>query len=95
MTDMKLDLDELSAEFRASLDETSAYKMERLLHTYVANPMSSVFMQIEIMKRLLERDPATLAGEVENLQKQVRLASDNIVTVVKALAAAFPKYDDE
>jgi hypothetical protein len=94
MTDLKLDLDELRDELREVLDEASAYKIERLLHTYVANPVTGIFTQVEIIKRALEKRPDMLPGEVENLSKQVKLASDNIVIVVKALAAAFPQSDD-
>ena len=93
MTDLNLDLDQLAEDLRSYLDEDSAYKMERLLHTYVANPMSSVFMQLEIMKRVFERKPEMIGDEIVNLQKQVQLASTNVVTVVKALAQAFPKED--
>ena len=94
MTDLNLDHDQLRDELRATLTRESAYKMERLLHTYVANPVSSIFMQLEIIKRVMEKRPDMLPGEIENLGKQVKLASENVVTVVKALAAAFPSEDD-
>lgn len=95
MTDLKLDFDTLRDELQRVLTPESAYKIERLLHTYVANPVTGIFTQVEIIKRALEKRPDMLPGEVENLGKQVSLASDNIVIVVKALAAAFPQTDDE
>lgn len=95
MTDMKLDLDELTAELKTVLTKESAYKMERLLHTYVANPVTGLYMQVEIIKRVIDRQPDMLPDEVANLSKQISLASANIVTVVKALAGAFPEEDEE
>jgi hypothetical protein len=62
--------------------------MERLLHTYVGGPVTSVFTQIEIIQRALDRKPEMVPGEVAALKENVRLASANIVKIVKALAAA-------
>ncbi|PJF44821.1 MAG: hypothetical protein CUN55_01935 [Phototrophicales bacterium] len=93
MSQQRLNADELIAEFRELLTPEVAYRIERLLHTYVANPVTGIFTQVEIIKRTAERRPENLSAELDNLQHQVRRASDNIVTVVRALAAAFPKED--
>lgn len=87
---LDLNADELIAEFQELLTPEVAYKMERLLHTYVGNPVTGIFTQVEIIKRTIERKPENLPDEIDNLQNQVRRASTNIVTMVRALAAAFP-----
>lgn len=91
----ELDLhdDDLVAQFQEIMTPEIAYTIERLLHTYVGNPVTGIFTQVEIIKRTIERKPENLEDEIMRLQDQVRRSSDNIVTIVKALAAAFP-HDD-
>ncbi len=90
---LDLNTEDLIAEFQEFLTPEIAYKMERLLHTYIGNPVTGIFTQVEIIKRTIERKPDNLPTEIDNLQNQVRRASNNIVIMVKALAAAFPNED--
>ncbi|NDJ85104.1 MAG: hypothetical protein GYB66_04395 [Chloroflexi bacterium] len=89
----QLDFETLKQEIAETLSPEAGYWVERLLHTYVGNPVAGLYTQVEIIQRVIERRPEMLPGEVENLKTQVKHASDNIVTIVRALAAAFNSDD--
>lgn len=89
-----LELEDLIEEFRAILSPEVAHKFERLLHTHVGGPMTTVATQVEIMSILAKRDPEKLPEEVANLKEQIKLASLNIRTIVRALASAMQTDED-
>jgi hypothetical protein len=89
----ELDFDQLVEDIRRLCDPDSSYWMERLLHTYVGNPVAALFTQAEILQRVAERKPEMLPEEIARLKEQTRTASDKIVMIVKALAAAYPRKD--
>lgn len=91
MSSQKLDLDELREEIAQLFTPEAGDWMENLLHTHVANPVAALFTQVEIITRAMDRKPEMVPGEFARLREQVKHASDNIVTVVKALKAAFPR----
>ncbi len=95
MSNQELDFDKLREEIRQQFTQENGYWMERLLHTHVGNPVAALYTQVEIIQRALELKPEMVPGEVASLKERVRSASDNIVLIVKALAAAFPKEDTE
>ncbi len=91
---LELDFDELVEEISQRFDPELGLWLERLLHTYVANPVTGLFTSAEIIQRALDRKPEMVPGEVETLKKQVSIASENIRKIVRALVAAFPEDDD-
>lgn len=93
--DRQLDFDKVLSEIQDYLSPEAGYWMERLLHTYIGNPVTGLYTQIEIIQRALDRRPEMVPDEVARLKENVKLASDNIVKVVRALAAAFSEPDDE
>lgn len=93
--DRQLDFDKVLYEIQDYLSPEAGYWMERLLHTYIGNPVTGLYTQIEIIQRAIERRPEMVPDEVARLKENVRLASDNIVKIVRALAAAFSEGDEE
>lgn len=91
----ELDFDELVAEISERFDPETSYWLERLLHTYVANPVMGLFTSTEIIQRALDRKPEMVPDEVATLRKQLSIASENIRKLVRALVAAFPEETDE
>lgn len=85
----ELDFDQLVADIQELFTPESSYWTERLLHTHVGNPVAALFTQVEILQRVAERKPEMLMDEIETLKERTRSASQNIVLIVKALAAAF------
>lgn len=90
-----LDLDALIEELEETLSPESAHKLERLVHTHIGGPMTTVSTQVEILKILSERDPAKLPEEILALKEHLQLASQNIRTIVRALAVAAQTNKDE
>jgi hypothetical protein len=90
-----LDFDELKEEMVGNFPPEMSHRLESLIHTYVGGPVTTLYTQLEIIKRALERKPEMVAGEVESMQENVELASANIRTLVKALAAAANAGDEE
>ncbi len=95
MSNTELDLDALIAAMREHYDTEGLDWMEKLLHTYVGGPVTALFTQVEIIQRALDRKPEMVPGEVASMKDNVRLASDNIRKIVRALAAANRPPDDE
>ncbi|GIK63939.1 MAG: hypothetical protein BroJett018_17330 [Chloroflexota bacterium] len=88
MNNTELDFDALIEAMREHYDAEGLHWMEKLLHTHVGGPVTALFTQVEIIQRALDRKPEMVPGEVASLKDNVRLASDNIRKIVKALAAA-------
>ncbi len=89
----ELDFDQLVDDIQELFTSESSYWTERLLHTHVGNPVAALFTQVEILLRVAERRPDMLMDEIETLKVRTRSASENIVLIVRALAAAFPRED--
>lgn len=85
---MELDFDQLQAEIKALFPTEASHWMEKLIHTYVGGPVTTIYTQLEIIQRALERRPEMVAGEVVSMKENVKVASENIRKIVKALAAA-------
>ena len=90
-----LELDPLIEELRTALDPEAAHKLERLVHTHVGGPMTTVATQVEILKILADRDPEKLPEEIIALKGHLQLATQNIRTIVRALAAATRPADSD
>lgn len=90
MSHLQLDFESLCEEIAQVFTPESGDWTERLLHTYVANPVAALFTQVQIIQKTLERKPEMLPEEIASLRVQVKAASDNVVMIVKALRAAFP-----
>lgn len=94
MSHLDLDFDALTDELRGLYDPDGLHWMERLLHTHIGGPVTALYTQVEIIQRALVRKPEMVPDEVASLKENVRLASDNIRTIVKALAAAMREPDE-
>ncbi|MBI5931989.1 MAG: hypothetical protein HY862_21960 [Chloroflexi bacterium] len=95
MSNEPLDLDALTETMRELYDGEGLHWMEKLLHTHVGGPVTALFTQVEIIQRALDRKPEMVPEEVASLKDNVRLASDNIRKIVRALAAATRPPDEE
>lgn len=95
MGNNELDFDALVEGMREHYDGEGLDWMEKLLHTHIGGPVTALFTQVEIIQRALDRKPEMVPGEVVSLKENVRLASDNIRKIVRALAAANRPPEDE
>jgi hypothetical protein len=91
----ELDLKTLANELRDYLDYDAAYKMERLIHTHVGGPMTTVFTQMQITEIIMKRNPDELEAELVKLKDNISAASANIRTIVRALAMASRDEDED
>ncbi len=91
----ELDFEQIRDEIRELFSREAGEWMEMWLHTHIGNPVSALYMQVEIILRAMERKPEMVPGEIASLKERVRSASDNIVLIVRALRAAFPQEDTE
>jgi hypothetical protein len=83
-----LDFEKLAADLKTALTPEAAHKMERLIHTHVGGPMTTVYTQLQIVKLLLQRNPSQLETEIPSLIENMQFAAENIRTIVRALAVA-------
>jgi hypothetical protein len=90
-----LDYENLVAQFREYLDPETAHKMERLIHTHIGGPMTTLSMQVQITEMVLKRKPEGLGEEITKLKENMSFAAENIRTIVRALAAATRSSDEE
>lgn len=91
----QLDFETLVTEFRQYLPPEAAHKMERLIHTHVGGPMTTLFTQMELTRIIMQRKPDDLPQEIEKLKENISFASENIRTIVRALAAATRTGDED
>lgn len=94
MSGQELDLETLVEDLRERLDYDAAYIMERLIHTHIGGPMTTVFTQMQITEIVMKRNPDELENEIAKLKDSISAASANIRTIVRALAMA-SRDDDE
>ena len=83
-----LDFETLVEELRAELTPEAAHKIERLIHTHIGGPMTTVFTQMQITEIMLKREPESITEELGKLKENIGAASENIRLIVRALAAA-------
>lgn len=88
-----LDLEQLSAELDEILTPEVAHRLERLVHTHIGGPLTTVSTQLEIMNILAKRDPDKLPEEIEALREHMKEAAYNVRTIVRALAVAAKSED--
>ncbi len=81
-----LEYEALLEDLKAVLSPEAAHKMERLIHTHIGGPMTTAFTQMEITEIIAQRKPEQLGEELTSLKENIRFASMNIRTIVKALA---------
>ena len=86
MSNDPLELEPLIEELKAVLSPEAAHKVERLIHTHIGGPMTTAFTQMEITQIIMQRKPEQLPEELASLKENIRFASNNIRTIVKALA---------
>jgi hypothetical protein len=94
MDHLELDFEALTEELRGIYEPDGLHWMERLLHTHIGGPVTALYTQVEIIQRALDRKPEMVPEEVASLKENVRFASNNIRTIVKALAAAMREPDE-
>lgn len=94
MAEQELDLETLAEELREYLDYDAAYKMERLIHTHIGGPMTTLFTQMQITEIVMKRDPDAVEEEMVKLKANMNAASANIRTIVRALAMASRDEDE-
>ena len=95
MSEQELDLETLAEELREYLDYDAAHKMERLVHTHIGGPMTTLFTQMQITEIIMKRDPDQLEAEMAKLKDNLSAASANIRTIVRALAMASRDADED
>lgn len=95
MPEQELNVEELAEELREYLDYDAAHKIERLIHTHIGGPMTTLFTQLEVTKIIMKRDPDKLEEEMAKVKDSLKAASTNINTIVRALAMASRDKDEE
>lgn len=85
---IELDFEALQAEVIENVPPDASHWIERLIHTYIGGPVTTLFTQLEIIQRALDRKPEMVPSEVESMKRNLAVASDNIRKIVRALAAA-------
>lgn len=88
----ELDLDVLETELDTNFSPEQREWIARLLHDHVSGLVTALAMQVEIVKKMLERD-MDLTDEVASLKDNMRNAAEHIKGIESTIRPKQPDTD--
>lgn len=80
----ELNFEELEAQIEANFSHDQREFIARLLHDHVSGLVTTLAMQVEIVKKMVSRN-MDIAQEVDSLKENMSNASQHIVAIEKAI----------
>ncbi len=93
----EVDYDELEAILNQYFNDKQREWVARLMHDHVSGLVTNLAMQIEIVKKMIDRgmDMDAIAGEVDDLKTNISNTSSHIVQIERAIMPPRPDPEDD